>query len=68
MTCYTLQEKQTAILKRCRKILCQRGTLWITWPGSPDMILQASEEIIISPGKGKIIIQNLGTGIARLDI
>lgn len=68
MKSFTLQEKQTVVLKGSRKVLCLSGTIWITWPGSPDKIVKAAEEFILSPVKGKIIVQNIGPGPARMNI
>lgn len=41
--------------------VCRKGMLWITWPGSGDILLQEGERLKISEGHpaGSVLIQGL---------
>jgi len=40
------------------RVVCQKGSLWITSPGSRDILLKDKEEVIIK-SRGKILIENI---------
>jgi len=54
-------ELKTQEIRTCpgvRSIQCEKGSIWITWPGGGDVILKESEKVHIKT-RGKILIENL---------
>jgi len=52
-----LNQNESRTLKGTCRIICRKGCLWVTWPGSGDVILTENEELTIR-SRGKIFMEN----------
>jgi hypothetical protein len=57
-----LELKPGQALKVCKVkpyYLAARSPLWVTWPGSGDLILSAGDSVLIPAGAGCVVAQGL---------
>jgi hypothetical protein len=52
---------------RGRRVVCERGCVWITAPGEPDDIFLHAGQHWTIPANGLVLVEAEGSAVVRLD-